>query len=69
MTATKQRPSAKTKLSAIFASAFIGFASCEKPTQQIATNSQPQTELSIPDELVREFRKIEPYIQLHNGFQ
>lgn len=27
----------------------------------MTTNPQPQTELSIPEELVKEFRKIEPY--------
>ena len=78
MTTTKQRTSAKTKLLAIFALAFIGFTSCEKPDK--ADRNDPATpnrgwraeatsgkerlpvgELSIPDELVKEFQKIEPY--------
>ena len=78
MTTTKQPPSAKTKLLAIFASAFIGFTSCEKPdkaerndpatankgrrAEAISGKEQlPADELSIPEELVKEFRKIEPY--------
>ena len=61
MTTTKQRPSAKTKLLVIFASAFIGLTSCEKSTKQMATNPQPQAELSIPEELREEFQRIEPY--------
>ena len=61
MTPINQRTSAKAKLSAIFATAFIGFTSCENSTKQIATIPQPQTKLSIPAELVKEFRKIEPY--------
>lgn len=78
MTPTKQRPSAKTKLSIIFVSAFIGLTSCEKPDK--ADHNDPATvnkgrraeaisgkerlpagELLIPKELVKEFRKIEPY--------
>lgn len=78
MTTTKQRSSAKTKLSLIFTSAFIGLASCEKPdkadrndpatankgrrAEAISGKEQlPADELSIPEELVKEFRKIEPY--------
>lgn len=78
MTPTKHRTSAKTKLLVIFASAFIGLTSCEKPdkadrndpatankgrrAEAISGKEQlPADELSIPDELVREFRKIEPY--------
>lgn len=77
MTTTKQLPSAKTKLSAIFASAFIDFTSCEKPDkadrndpatasdeeqwQSSGEERLPAGELSIPDELVKEFQKIEPY--------
>ena len=41
MTPTKQSPSPKTKLSAIFASAFIGLTSCEKPDK--ADRNDPAT--------------------------
>ena len=78
MTPTKQRPSAKAKLLAIFASAFIGLTSCEKPDKADlndpatankgrraeATSGKerlPADELSISEELRKEFRKIEPY--------
>ncbi len=61
MTPTKQRSSAKTKLLVIFVSAFIGLTSCGKPDKADGSVPQPQTELSIPDELVKEFQKIEPY--------
>ncbi len=61
MTQTRQHPSAKTKLLVIFASAFIGLTSCEKPDKADGNVPQPQTELSIPEELREEFQKIEPY--------
>ena len=77
MTTTKQRTSAKTKLSAVFASAFIGFTSCEKPDK--ADRNDPATasdeeqgqssgeereahdKTVLPEELRKEFQKIEPY--------
>ena len=77
MTTTKQRPSAKTKLLAIFASAFIGLTSCEKSDkadrndpanasdeeqwQSSGEEREAHDKTVLPEELRKEFQKIEPY--------